>query len=75
LPEVAFAGKEKDSIKIIRRWQISYLEESHVVINGYATKFISQEEYRLKSEVSFIENSFKTKRFGSFYLIPEGGIK
>jgi 1-aminocyclopropane-1-carboxylate deaminase len=34
-------------------------------------EFISREDYRLKSEVSFLENL--KQKFGGFYHIPEGG--
>ncbi|SHG12264.1 1-aminocyclopropane-1-carboxylate deaminase [Flavobacterium micromati] len=38
---------------------------------GMLFKFVSREDYRLKSEISFLENL--KEQFGSFYLIPEGG--
>ncbi len=39
--------------------------------NGMHLKFVSRQDYKLKTERSFIENL--KKEFGSFYLIPEGG--
>ena len=47
----------------------STLREAHK--NGMTFKFISRENYRNKSQESFI-NHLKEK-FGDFYLIPEGG--
>jgi 1-aminocyclopropane-1-carboxylate deaminase len=75
---VAFAGKEKGfkTIGIIRGEEL----ESKILENptlsfaqscGMQLEFVSREEYRLKSESTFLEN-LKTK-FGNFYLIPEGG--
>ncbi|WP_152556940.1 1-aminocyclopropane-1-carboxylate deaminase/D-cysteine desulfhydrase [Flavobacterium sp. 83] len=75
---VAFAGKDKGfkTIGIIRGEEL----ESKILENptlsfaqscGMQLEFVSREEYRLKSESTFLEN-LKTK-FGNFYLIPEGG--
>lgn len=75
---VAFAGKEKGfkTIGIIRGDELrSKISENPTLLFAQncemQLEFISREEYRLKSEISFLEN-LKTK-FGNFYLIPEGG--
>lgn len=75
---VAFAGKEKGfkTIGIIRGDELrsKILENPTLLFAqncGMQLEFISREEYRLKSQISFLEN-LKTK-FGNFYLIPEGG--
>lgn len=75
---VAFAGKEKGfkTIGIIRGDELAGKVAENPTLSfaqncGMQLEFISREEYRLKSEVSFIENL--KQRFGSFYLIPEGG--
>jgi 1-aminocyclopropane-1-carboxylate deaminase len=75
---VAFAGKEKGfkTIGIIRGDELAGKVAENPTLSfaqncGMQLKFISREEYRLKSEVSFIENL--KQKFGSFYLIPEGG--
>jgi 1-aminocyclopropane-1-carboxylate deaminase len=75
---VAFAGKEKGfkTIGIIRGDELAGKVAENPTLSfaqncGMQLEFISREEYRLKSEVSFIENL--RQKFGSFYLIPEGG--
>jgi 1-aminocyclopropane-1-carboxylate deaminase len=75
---VAFAGKEKGfkTIGIIRGDELAGKVAENPTLAfaqncGMQLEFISREEYRLKSEVSFIENL--RQKFGSFYLIPEGG--
>ncbi|WP_026730461.1 1-aminocyclopropane-1-carboxylate deaminase/D-cysteine desulfhydrase [Flavobacterium denitrificans] len=75
---VAFAGKEQGfkTIGIIRGDELlDKIEENPTLKfaqeNGMEFEFVSREEYRLKSEESFIEK-LKTK-FGDFYLVPEGG--
>lgn len=75
---VAFAGKEKGfkTIGIIRGDELEGKVDENPTLSfaqncGMQLEFISREEYRLKSEVSFIENL--KQNFGSFYLIPEGG--
>jgi 1-aminocyclopropane-1-carboxylate deaminase len=75
---VAFAGKEKGfkTIGIIRGDELAGKVAENPTLSfaqncGMQLEFISREEYRLKSEVSFIENL--KQKFGSFYLIPEGG--
>ena len=75
---VAFAGKENGfkTIGIIRGDELlDKINENPTLKfaqeNGMEFDFVSREEYRLKSETSFIE---KLKhKFGDFYLIPEGG--
>ncbi|MGO4904451.1 1-aminocyclopropane-1-carboxylate deaminase/D-cysteine desulfhydrase [Flavobacterium sp. W20_MBD1_R3] len=75
---VAYAGKEKGfkTIGIIRGDELGSKISENPTLSfaencGMQLEFISREEYRLKSELSFIEN-LKAK-FGDFYLIPEGG--
>ena len=75
---VAFAGKEKGfkTIGIIRGDELAGKVAENPTLSfaqncGMQLEFISREEYRLKSEVSFIGNL--KQKFGSFYLIPEGG--
>jgi 1-aminocyclopropane-1-carboxylate deaminase len=75
---VAFAGKENGfkTIGIIRGDELAGKVTENPTLSfaqncGMQLEFISREEYRLKSEVSFIENL--KQKFGSFYLIPEGG--
>jgi 1-aminocyclopropane-1-carboxylate deaminase len=75
---VAFAGKEKGfkTIGIIRgeelRDKISENPTLQFAENcGMQFEFVSRETYRLKTEISFLENL--KRKFGDFYLIPEGG--
>jgi len=75
---VAYAGKEQGfkTIGIIRGDELlDKIEENPTLKfaqeNGMQFEFVSREEYRLKSEISFIEK-LKDK-FGDFYLVPEGG--
>lgn len=75
---VAYAGKEQGfkTIGIIRgdelldKWEENpTLKFAHE--NGMHFEFVSREDYRLKSEISFIEKL--KQKFGDFYLVPEGG--
>lgn len=75
---VAFAGKEQgfNTIGIIRGDEIRDKINDNPTLkfaqeNGMQFEFISREDYRLKSEISFITNL--KQKFGDFYLIPEGG--
>ncbi|SFD11622.1 1-aminocyclopropane-1-carboxylate deaminase/D-cysteine desulfhydrase [Flavobacterium phragmitis] len=75
---VAYAGKEQgfQTIGIIRGDELLHKIEENPTLkfaqeNGMQFEFVSREEYRLKSEESFIEK-LKDK-FGDFYLVPEGG--
>ncbi|WP_310377906.1 pyridoxal-phosphate dependent enzyme [Flavobacterium sp.] len=75
---VAFSGKEQGfkTIGIIRGDELSdkILENPTLQFAqncGMQFEFVSREIYRIKSEIAFLE-SLKQK-FGSFYLIPEGG--
>ncbi|WP_295094067.1 pyridoxal-phosphate dependent enzyme [uncultured Flavobacterium sp.] len=75
---VAYAGNEYGfkTIGIIRGDELLEKIEENPTLkfaqeNGMQFEFISREEYRLKSEESFVEN-LKNK-FGDFYLVPEGG--
>ncbi|MDP5200924.1 1-aminocyclopropane-1-carboxylate deaminase/D-cysteine desulfhydrase [Flavobacterium sp. DG2-3] len=75
---VAYAGKEQDfnTIGIIRGDELlDKIEENPTLKfaqeNGMKFEFVSREEYRLKSENSFIDKL--KEKFGDFYLVPEGG--
>ncbi|MFV8375202.1 1-aminocyclopropane-1-carboxylate deaminase/D-cysteine desulfhydrase [Flavobacterium sp. LB1P62] len=75
---VAFAGKEKGfkTIGIIRGDELGSKISGNPTLLfaqncGMQLEFISREAYRLKNEISFLENL--KQKFGSFYLIPEGG--
>jgi 1-aminocyclopropane-1-carboxylate deaminase len=75
---VAYAGKEQGfkTIGIIRGEEIlDKIEENPTLKfaqeNGMQFEFVTREDYRHKSEASFIEK-LKDK-FGDFYLVPEGG--
>ncbi|KAF2337736.1 1-aminocyclopropane-1-carboxylate deaminase/D-cysteine desulfhydrase [Flavobacterium ginsenosidimutans] len=75
---VAYAGKEQGfkTIGIIRGDELlDKIEENPTLKfaqeNGMQFEFVSREEYRLKSETSYIEKL--KEKFGDFYLVPEGG--
>jgi len=75
---VAFAGKEQGfkTIGIIRGDELFDKVAQNPTLkfaqeNGMQFEFVSREDYRLKSERTFIEK-LKDK-FGDFYLVPEGG--
>lgn len=75
---VAFVGKEQGfkTIGIIRGEELFDKTEENPTLkfaqkNGMKFEFVSREDYRLKSEISFLEK-LKDK-FGDFYLVPEGG--
>jgi 1-aminocyclopropane-1-carboxylate deaminase len=75
---VAYAGKEQGfkTIGIIRGDElINKIEENPTLKfaqeNGMEFEFVSREDYRNKSEISFIEKL--KEKFGDFYLVPEGG--
>ncbi|SHG07412.1 1-aminocyclopropane-1-carboxylate deaminase [Flavobacterium segetis] len=75
---VAYAGKEKGfkTIGIIRGHELFDKINENPTLKfaqscGMQFKFVSREFYRLKSEISFLENL--KEEFGDFYLIPEGG--
>lgn len=75
---VAYAGKESGfkTIGIIRGEELIDKIESNPTLkfaqeNGMQFEFVSREDYRLKSETDFLDNL--RKKFGSFYLVPEGG--
>ncbi|MEO8532176.1 MAG: pyridoxal-phosphate dependent enzyme [Flavobacterium sp.] len=75
---VAFAGKEKGfkTIGIIRGDELLDKIEQNPTLkfaqeNGMQFEFVSREDYRLKNEISFLENL--KQKFGDFYLVPEGG--
>lgn len=75
---VAYAGKEQGfkTIGIIRGDELlNKIEENPTLKfaqqNGMEFEFVSREEYRLKSETSYVEHL--KQKFGDFYLVPEGG--
>ncbi|WP_167470962.1 1-aminocyclopropane-1-carboxylate deaminase/D-cysteine desulfhydrase [Flavobacterium cupreum] len=75
---VAFAGKEYGfkTIGVIRGEELfDKIEENPTLKfaqeNGMQFEFVSREDYRLKNEISFLENL--KQKFGGFYLVPEGG--
>ncbi len=75
---VAYAGKEQGfkTIGIIRGDELfDKIEENPTLKfaheNGMNFEFVTREEYRLKSELSFIQKI--KNNYGDFYLIPEGG--
>ncbi len=75
---VAYAGKEQGfkTIGIIRGEEILDKIDDNPTLkfaqeNGMQFEFVTREDYRHKSEASFIEK-LKDK-FGDFYLVPEGG--
>ncbi|PVX45122.1 1-aminocyclopropane-1-carboxylate deaminase [Flavobacterium sp. 103] len=75
---VAYAGKEQGfkTIGVIRGDELGDKIVENPTLHfaqecGMQFKFITREAYRLKTEPDFITN-LKDK-FGSFYLVPEGG--
>jgi 1-aminocyclopropane-1-carboxylate deaminase len=75
---VAYAGKENGfkTIGIIRGEELATKIESNPSLKfaqecGMQLEFVSREAYRLKTEVLFLEQL--KQKFGSFYLVPEGG--
>ena len=75
---VAYAGKEHgfSTIGIIRGEELrdKIMENPTLLFAqqcGMEFEFVSREAYRLKTEPEFITNL--EQKYGSFYLIPEGG--
>ncbi|KFF18796.1 1-aminocyclopropane-1-carboxylate deaminase/D-cysteine desulfhydrase [Flavobacterium hydatis] len=75
---VAYAGKESGfkTIGIIRGDELIDKIEGNPTLkfaqeNRMQFEFVSREDYRLKSEQSFLDNL--KQKFGDFYLVPEGG--
>ena len=75
---VAYAGKEQGfkTIGIIRGDELAdKISENPTLLFaqkcGMQFEFVSREDYRLKTEIPFLENL--KKKFGDFYLVPEGG--
>jgi 1-aminocyclopropane-1-carboxylate deaminase len=75
---VAYAGKEQGfkTIGVIRGDELfDKIEENPTLKfaqeNGMEFEFVSREDYRFKSEISFVEKL--KEKFGDFYLVPEGG--
>ena len=78
IASVAFAGKEHNfkTIGIIRGDELRDKIQENPTLrfaqeNGMQLEFISREDYSNKTNAEFLE-ALKQK-FGSFYLIPEGG--
>ena len=71
----AAAAKELDlkSIGVIRGEKVLPLNATLAFAGEYGMQmhFVSRDEYRKKSERSFVESL--REKFGDFYLIPEGG--
>ena len=74
----AFAAKENgfESIGIIRGEELREKIAENPTLQfaqdcGMQFEFVSREQYRLKSELQFIEEL--KRKFGSFYHLPEGG--
>ena len=61
------------SIGVIRGDKILPLNEtlSQAVSSGMELEFVSRSDYKMKTEVHFLERM--KEKFGDFYLIPEGG--
>lgn len=75
---VAFAGKEHDfkTIGIIRGDELREKIQENPTLkfaqeNGMQFEFVSRNEYSNKENPEFIEQL--REKFGSFYLVPEGG--
>ena len=75
---VAFAGKEQGfkTIGIIRGEELRGKISENPTLKfaedcGMQFEFVSREDYRYKNETLFLGNL--KKKFGDFYLIPEGG--
>ncbi len=75
---VAFAGRENGfkTIGVIRGQELEGKIFENPTLNfaqscGMDLHFVSRDEYRHKSERAFVENL--KKKFGDFYLVPEGG--
>lgn len=75
---VAYAGKEQGfkTIGVIRGDELfDKIEENPTLKfaqeNGMQFEFVTREDYRHKSDISFIEKL--KEKFGDFYLVPEGG--
>ena len=75
---VAYAGKENgfQTIGIIRGDELADKIAFNPTLKfaqecGMQFEFVSREDYRLKTEAAFLEQL--ENKFGSFYLIPEGG--
>ena len=75
---VAYAGKENgfQTVGIIRGDELADKIASNPTLKfaqecGMQFEFVSRENYRLKTDFAFLEQL--EKKFGSFYLIPEGG--
>jgi 1-aminocyclopropane-1-carboxylate deaminase len=75
---VAFAGKENNfnTIGIIRGDELRDKIAENPTLRfaqecGMQFEFVSREVYRMKNEVSFLDDL--KQKFGDFYLVPEGG--
>ncbi|WP_298154386.1 pyridoxal-phosphate dependent enzyme [Flavobacterium sp.] len=74
----AFAGKEAGlkTIGIIRGEELEHTSDENPTLRfatscGMKLHFVTRDIYRQKQEVSFLDNL--KKKFGDFYLLPEGG--
>jgi 1-aminocyclopropane-1-carboxylate deaminase len=75
---VAYAGKEQGfkTIGVIRGEELGDKIDENPTLKfaqecGMQFEFVTREAYRLKTESDFITNL--RQKFGSFYLVPEGG--
>jgi len=75
---VAYAGKEYGfkTIGVIRGEELGFKKHLNSTLHyakacGMTFKFISREDYRNKTNKTFLDNL--KNEFGKFYLIPEGG--
>jgi 1-aminocyclopropane-1-carboxylate deaminase len=75
---MAYAGKEQGfkTIGVIRGDELGDKVEENTTLRfaqecGMQFEFVTREAYRFKTEPDFIANL--QKKFGSFYLVPEGG--
>jgi 1-aminocyclopropane-1-carboxylate deaminase len=75
---VAFTGKENNftTIGVIRGDELSGKVPENPTLQfarecGMQLKYVSREDYRIKETTGFLENL--KRKFGHFYLIPEGG--
>ncbi|MGB1230781.1 MAG: 1-aminocyclopropane-1-carboxylate deaminase/D-cysteine desulfhydrase [Winogradskyella sp.] len=74
----AYAGKENNfkTIGVIRGEELEHSVEDNPTLKfakscGMQFLFVSRETYRQKNNLEFLEQL--TRKFGDFYLIPEGG--
>ncbi len=75
---LAYSGKENgfQTIGVIRGDELADKIEANPTLKfaqecGMQFEFVSREEYRFKTQPAFLEQL--KQKFGSFYLVPEGG--